>query len=451
MFSFKDNIHLMLAFIGSLILASSLVSITSNSIIILGIFFLLFYLIIIYKITRLKNLTFTMHFFLIYFLLGNIIKTSYILLNLEEAATIGYFYIGKFDFSLNSIFTLFFCQILTLLGGDFSIRLFLKNKVIYNQFTDVNLTKSSSFMALIIWFLLSVLLTIYLHINNYGKHGLVPTGNLPNIVGGFLVYLRNIGIPIIGLVFLQSFILKNPKIKFIGIFIYIFVIFFIGFNSLSRGFIIIASMPLIIIFYNFNDKLINLKFILYTLSILIFIFFTYKTIGLYRSNFYYETDIPINISFSFFEFLNFFNGIIKRIEGSSELMAVISSDINSISSFFTFIFGGPDKEFIIPAIYGFSPDVEDRSYGITLGLTGLLYLSKNYLIVFFGSVFYLSHVFFVERLFINLKYNLASIYTGVIVFLNVWGNMTWFFYYRFFFTILLIYFVFSFLIKIRYR
>jgi hypothetical protein len=94
-----------------------------------------------------------------------------------------------------------------------------------------------------------------------------------------------------------------------------------------------------------------------------------------------------------------------------------------------------------PFLYGFIPTSEGFAFGMTYGLVGMLYISGSHMVVFFGTIFYLAALFSIERIFLRRGYITGSIFVSFIIFINIWGNMTWFFFFRFFFIAFFVYFM----------
>ena len=135
--------------------------------------------------------------------------------------------------------------------------------------------------------------------------------------------------------------------------------------------------------------------------------------------------------FSVEYFLNFVEVLIRRIEGTSELMAVVSNGMNSITIFLDFLFGGSLKKEILFQTFGFNHQLPGKAFGLTLGLTGMLSLSGSYFVIFFGTIFYLANAFYFERLFLKSNYIYSSIFVGTSLMVITWNNMTWSLYYKY--------------------
>ena len=417
------------------------------SIISISTVYLLIYILVIWDISNIPKLTFGMIFFIILFGFGHIIKTGYIFSNIYESKTIGYFTVNQFDFSYSSIFVLLFIQSSVLIAAYVCIKFFSKFRFDYN-YEFLTSGKSRHRFLFLIWILSSILIILFLEKYGYGKHGLKPSGNLANFLGGFLVYFRDFTIPILGLIFLQWNFTLFPKFKWFFIIIYLLINIMIAIYGLSRASILVSIIPLFLIFLKDNNRLMNQIKILIFFTFSFFIIFSFMQI--YRSQFYGAYDL---LNFNFLSpdmLLPFFEIIIKRIEGSSELMAVISSDINNFTDFKNYFFKLLPSNEIIYNVYGFNPQVQGKAYGVSFGLAGMLFLSGSYLMVFFGTIFFLSMIFFFEIFFLNKKYVFASIFITTKLTLVIWSNMSMFFMYRYLFIIFFTLFLIS-IIKLIFK
>ncbi|SCY90350.1 hypothetical protein [Desulfoluna spongiiphila] len=229
--------------------------------------------------------------------------------------------------------------------------------------------------------------------------------------------------------------------------LYSIVAFYYSFESLSRSAMVVVILPLIYLYikrykFRYTFSTIFRFALIFSLLLLVVI-----AVGKYRLTFY-NNDGPVDgnqISFiisiisnlELKEFLLFPTFLIHRIEGSRELMAVISSNVLGLKSLYLALFVG-DQE-IMKSVMGFIPLAEGKAFGMTYGLFGMLYLSKSLLVVFFGVGFYIWFLQTIERLFLKRGYEATSFFVSFILFVNVWGNMTWFFMFRFSFILIFLY------------
>ncbi len=423
-----------LAFLASLFLFAVLVMETSALVVMAGFLYLSIYLFVAVNLFTSKKLTFAMHLFMIFFCIGHVIKTGTVILNKEIHAEIGWLTIGTFDFSIEAMTSLFMVETVTLIGGYFAIKKFLRKSF---EFADIKQTfpfKRSTLLLLFIWFTFSIFLIIVISKLGFGAHGIQPSDDaaLPFGIGGFLLYFRNLVVPSVGLVFLQWYARSNTSKKWVGYIAYIIVALTFSIYSLSRSAFVIAVIPLILFYVNNNA--ISLRRLVYLGFVAFILLASMSLVNRYRLSIYnLDTNIigiiDLLSEIRITEVLLILGFIVDRIEGSRELMAVISSDIKGVSSLLEVFFYGSDR--IIESIMGFIPRSEGMAFGLTYGMAGLLFISGNYLVVFMGTIAYLSLLFYVERLFIKRGYVMASIYISFLLFVNMWGNMDWFFLTRF--------------------
>lgn len=431
------RVHSLIAYSSSFFLLASLISEADFLICLLGVLYLSIYCAVVTNVARHRQLTFSMNLFLVFFAVGHVIKTGYVLLNKQIHQHVGWLTIGDFDFSFGAMSSLFMVEVATLLGGYFCIKLFLASKREVAVFDLKMESNNRSKYILLIWFVTSIFLIYYIDKIGFGRHGVQPdeSSALPFGIGGFLVYFRNMAVPILGLVFLQWYLLANNKSQWLGYLAYLIVAVLLSLYSLSRGMFVIAMMPMIVMYVSLRK--FSPKIIITLCMVSIVFLISMALVNMYRLGIYNNEVDVIGISaivssvLSLDQIFVMIEAFVSRVEGSRELMAVISSDIKGVNSLYeTFFFGSRD---VIENVMGFYPEAEGFAFGITYGLSGLLFISGNYIIVFVGTFLYLVPLLVIERRFLNRGYNMASIFLSFIIFLNIWGNMTWFFFYRFYF------------------
>jgi len=155
----------------------------------------------------------------------------------------------------------------------------------------------------------------------------------------------------------------------------------------------------------------------------------------YRTLIYYsQASQPILEIFQSVSFLDVIDFVIemvtKRIEGSRELMAVMSSPLSGIDSFID-IFFNTGKIDIAESVYGFSTKTPGMAFGVTLGALGLLYTSKMIIIVFLGMFLQTLLIQYISRIFNKSGYPIAGYYFACLWIIIVLGNLSMFFVYRY--------------------
>lgn len=445
------KLQLPLAYFGSAFLLVTLISEAGVLIGLAGFIYLSVYCFVVSDLVRSKQMTFSMNLFLIFFGVGHVIKTAFVLLNKEIHQEIGWLTIGTFDFSIEAMSSLFLVELSTLLGGYICIKQFIKKRKVSRDVYFFTNSKNRSKGLLLAWCVLSVLLIALIDRLGFGQHGVQPGEDaaLPYGIGGFLVYFRNVAIPALGLVFLQWYLYTHAKRRWVGYLAYILVALAFSIYSLSRSAFIIATIPLVLIYL--SSRRISLKRVAIS-SLIAFVFVvSMAAVNEYRLTIYNAdvdassaAEVVLN-AISVKQVLVIAGFIVDRIEGSRELMAVMSSDIKGLSSLFDVFYYGSSE--VMESVMGFVPASEGMAFGITYGLSGLLFIGGSYLVVFFGTIAYLAALFAIERLFLNRGYVMASMYISFVIFVNIWGNMVWFFFVRFFFMAIFAYFIIRFIEK----
>lgn len=437
------KIHLLFAFFSSLFLLTVLVIETDTLTSLAGSVYLSAYCFIISDLAKSRKLTFSMSLFLAFFGIGHVVKTGFVLLNREAHSVVGWRAIGTFDFSFEAMLSLFMVELSALLGGYVCIKFFVnkKNLLLDRPYKSVSRVKSQA--LLFGWFICSIVLIVFIDHLGFGRHGVEPPRLLPFGIGGFLVYFRNVAIPVLGLVFLQWYITAHAKPRWVGYGVYISVALTIAFYSLSRAAFIVATIPLLIMYIS-SRKFSLKKAVLISLIFLAFLV-SMSMVDTYRSTIYYVENDSVGVietlltALSIKEILSVVYFIVNRIEGSRELMAVIASDIRGLFSLGMVVFW--DGDAVMESVYGWVPNQVGFQFGMTYGLLGMLFISGSYIIVFFGTIFYLAALFSIEHIFLRRGYFTGSTFLTFVIFLNIWGNMTWFFFFRFFFIALFVYFI----------
>jgi hypothetical protein len=450
------KIQLFLAYLGSIFLFIVLAIEATAPVILVGFVYLITYCVIVSDLVKSGKMTFAMNFFLLFFGIGHVIKTGLVLLNKEIHQAVGWITIGTFDFSIEAMISLFIVEISMLLGGYFVIKIFTSNGKLLSKNYQYTISKKYSKILLLSWFVLSLFLILLINKLGFGQHGVAPSDEaaLPYGIAGFLIYFRNLAVPALGLVFLQWYLKVGDRRRWVGYLVYTIVSMAIAIYSLSRSAFVGAMIPLIIVYI--NSKRISLRRVVAFLALAIALLSAMSLINNYRLTIY-NKDIDTSNIFKILkelqlkEVISIVGFIVDRIEGSRELMAVISSDIKGLSSLFdTFFYG---SEVVLESVMGFVPLSEGMAFGMTYGMAGLLFISGSYLVVFIGTIIYLTGLFYIERIFLMRGYVMASMFVSLVIFANIWGNMTWFFFVRFIFMSLFTYIIIRYIEKrmLRHR
>jgi len=437
----------------SFILFLSLVINTTITVAIIGIAYLLFVNIILFEIIKISKQSIVGVLFVIFFSIGHILKTGVVLANHETYKVIGWNTIGSFEFDTFNMTELFAVQLAGILGAYFSFKWLINgNHRAENYYKSIDTIKCrvNRITLALVWSVTAICLIAYMMIIGIGMHGLEPQQNsLPAGVAGLLLYLRNIFIISVGLMLLDRIYQQGKRPDYIVfIFLYLVVILFLSVASLSRGIILVSFLPVVYAWFLYNKPKIRFKLLIKLLILMIPIYYIFNLVNLYRLEFYNDSVLNVieglrralkgESKFTFDNILLFFDFLVMRVEGSRELMAVISAELNGSWIFIkSFLYGDSTT---MESVMGFLPTAEGKAFGMTYGLIGFLYLSKNIFLVFFGVSFYMAYLIYIERLFVKKRYYATSLYITFTLFLNVWGNMDWFFMFRFTFVVLLTYF-----------
>jgi hypothetical protein len=229
--------------------------------------------------------------------------------------------------------------------------------------------------------------------------------------------------------------------------LYTLVAFYFSFASLSRSAIGAALLPLVYVWLRRRKGKLAIGTIVKLTTVSVFFVYVAVSVTSYRGGLYSgETSISGSqvgqvaqtlASFDSREVLLFSDFLLSRIEGSRELMAVLSAPVSGVATFW--------REFISSdaafdeSVWGFSVEAEGLAFGRSYGLLGLLYISKSLLVVFLGAGAYVWLMLSVERTVLRRGYVATSFFISFVLFLIVWANMTWFYIARFAVILLMLY------------
>lgn len=424
------------------------------SIIISGLIYLCIYNIIVYNLTRSTVKSVVQNLFILFFSIGHVFKTSIVLSNMDLYKDVGWYTVGSFDFSALMMLELFVVQAVGVLGAFLAFKWFFKsrqNRLIYAAPHVGRSFRINPYELMVAWFLFAVFLIYLVQKLGFGMHGLAVAedSRLPFKLGGLLLYMRNVFLFGVGLALFDVLVQSGYRAKVMLFCVLYFVVaLYYSLASLSRSAMAVTMFPLIYLWIKSNKaKRIFSKAFKFAWIALLLVFVAI-TVNQYRVRLY-GGDVVLDenrpgiiletiSNLDFKEFLFFSDFFVNRIEGSRELMAVISSNVSGLKSLWSTFYNSNDGE-ILESVMGFLPIAEGRAYGMTYGLFGLLYLSKNLLVVFFGVAFYVWFLLVIERLLLKRGYVATSFFISFVFFINVWGNMVWFFMFRFVAILLILY------------
>ena len=145
-----------------------------------------------------------------------------------------------------------------------------------------------------------------------------------------------------------------------------------------------------------------------------------------------DFEIPKMISF----FVSLWTG---RVGGIRELMAVSSSNISGIEIPVKMFMGMSTdvRQSICNSVMDFIPFSGDGlGFGITYGMWGQLFLSKSYLVVYFGTVLLVGIIICIEEIFLRKGLYSVALLVAILLGFQFWGSASMFLLSRF--TVLLL-------------
>jgi hypothetical protein len=439
------------AWVSSAILVSSLATNCDFAITMVGLAYLAIFLIVVYLLTEKSQPELTIILFVGLFSIGHVIKTGIILSNRVSYSLGGWQTIGSFNFSFAEMCDLFFVQGSGLLGSLLAYRLssrFWKSQLsrTHNTFIPTNYGGPSNSLVWS-WFFLGILLFYIMAKLNIGRHGMENSeeGRLPYHLSGLMLYLRNFVFFSFGCILMDLSLRSRTRYKFYLVLIMFAIATLIGaITSLSRSFVAGPLLPIVYYYLQRTTALIKLRNAVIVLVPFVLILVISSFVNLHRTSVYSGDESNIEESIENFsdpsklvDRLLTLDFLISRIEGSRELMAVIASDLKGIGTFWQIFMG--TYETLNEDIFGFSVQVLGRSYGMTLGMLGLFYTSQSYLIVFLGSFAYIFMVLSIEHKLKSLRWDITSNFIVLVIISNVWGNMVFFFFIRYFVSLAILY------------
>lgn len=419
--------------------------------------YLFFMLLIIYILTSRKTFLSPV-FFSILISIGFIIKLSVQIANKSLASQSGFLAIGTFGFSLGEMVGLFFvivCGFSGVLVGVISFEKFTKkgiNFIRFKQNTKMLGGYSGVKTLTILWFVFYSLLILIMWKLGIGRHGFSVTEEqaLPFKLVGIMSYLRDMYFAMLTFVIMDIFLIKRKYSSIMAVFLLFFLLLtFISMVSFSRG-VIIVPISLFGIFVIANYRLFNLR-LSPTFCICAILFVVIMVIASIVNSIravLYETGLDSGLEIATMltyisgidfqqTYVLFIDTLTSRVEGTRELMAVYSSSVTGIGAFWE-AFSAVDTS-IFEDVFGFSMAQEGRAYGVTLGMLGLLFLSKSFFVVFIGSILYTYMFMTTEYIFAIKGCRITAFYVSAIIITGIWMNFTWFFIIRTFAMIALLY------------
>lgn len=382
---------------------------------------------------------------------GFVLKLSVQIENKGSTDVTGWEAIGTFDFSLNEMAGLLFvvvCGLSGILMALFSFNRFIitRIKAVFLKY-DVNPAGVNGrfWILIIIWFVLYLLLILLMWKLDIGRHGFEVSEEqrLPFKLVGIMTYLRGIYFPATAFIIMDLLVFKRRYTSIWIVFVLLMLLLSIlAVVSFTRSAIIIP-ISLFVMFILSNYRSFGLRIAkLFTMFALIVVvaFFIMSVVDSVRTELYagsvgssgvdiatVRAHVPNIDAHQVFALVG--STLTSRIEGTRELMAVYSSSLSGFAVFLEAFFGTNDT--IYPDIFGFSAAQEGRTYGMTIGMLGLLFVGKSYLLVFVGSFLYTYLFMMIEYVFLKRGYRMTGFYLSAIFVVLIWMNMIWFFLIRY--------------------
>ncbi|MFH1062515.1 MAG: hypothetical protein V1747_06480 [Candidatus Omnitrophota bacterium] len=377
----------------------------------------------IYKYTNKNRRYYTPIILTIFYFFGYLLSLANTLMNKSNLRAIGFKAIGSFGFSFWEYLSLTFIISTGMLGILCSVvfmekfknscrslfRYFNPNK---KQIIRINYV----IISLLIWFLISTAIFLYMNKIGIGRTGLKPETLLPFKLVGILFYVKLILIPCLGCFLFGVILETNNKILINLSIILLILLGIIGsISGISRGSLIFSVLPSFIYMLfkshknDFKRKILKSYSIIAILLLMILIplVLGMRNIGYAGGKIDFSTAINILKSFKVADLPgaagSLISLILDRVMGINELYAVFSSGIKDLyAPWALFITDGAYLEKIIKAVFGFVPSNEGNlAFGVGFGLWGVLQLSGSYSVIFLGTFVACSLSMAIEEIFIR--------------------------------------------------
>lgn len=345
--------------------------------------------------------------FIVFYIIGYMISFSLLILNKHILSSVGFNAIGTFGFTSEEWLRIVLIIFSGLSGMIFATKLFevfsRQKKMHCSQMVEsLGKKKKTCKMLLTLWILFSATVILTMGSLGIAKHGFVESRELPFKMTGILLYTRNYMIPLFGFILMDVFVrCYNNRLRNITIF------FLLGFGLLNSIIFysraqFIVPLFMILLYFSINVGRYNIKkrklIIYYVLVIpvigaVLFLLSQGREL-IYRGGAF--VDI-FNINFNPLDVILYgFYFFADRLEGVRILFAIDSSHVNGFrQTWAAFISDNTITYNTLLSVFGMEFNNPGYAFGISYGLWGLLYLSKNYFIVFIGTLLNTSLVLFI--------------------------------------------------------
>lgn len=435
-----------IAYLFSIILLAT-VAVNEDFFLLTAVCIYLFFLLFIIHVLAERKTFLSPVFLAILISIGFILKLSFQIANKSIASVIGWEAVGTFGFSLEEMVGLFLviiCGLFGVLVGVLSFEKFANKRMnfILAKY-GINMVGGYGGVKtlIILWFASYLFLILIMWKMGIGRHGFSVTEEqvLPFKLVGIMTYLRDMYFSIMAFVIMDILLLKRKYSSIVVVFLLLMLLAaIISVTSFSKGAIIgPIALSVFFVFANYRRFSLRLSRLFYISVVpLIIVMLIASAVGSMRSELYEYSEgasgVEIATVLAFISDIDFqqvFNLFIhiltSRVEGARELMAVYSSSLSGLGVFWDAFFN--TENLVYEIVFGIPMAQEGRAYGVTIGMLGLLFLSKSYFVVFVGSILYAYLFMAMEYIFVKKGYRMTAFYLSATFVIFIWSNMVWFF------------------------
>lgn len=378
------------------------------------------------------------------YLLGYVFSFANVLQDVAGQDRAGFLTIGGFQFSqheMGQVLAVVFFGVAGFLSAAFLMERFIGRKLASDFPLPPDIPSGMITAMAYAWCVLSFALFLFMWQADIGVHGMVtPYENrLPWRLEGILLYGRDYFLPLLGFALCEAFLRADRRRAFVGFLsLQLGLALMTAFASLSRMPIVFAAATAIFC-VALNYKKLGLtprRVLLFVVLAVFFGIFAISALTEIRNFLYvghFTADFSSNLEVLSQPYI-FAKLLAVRVEGIRQLFAVISSDVTGLHALVSVLSGSEaGTRHVVESVYGFVPhNKPGQAFGLTLGVWGLLYLSKNYAVVFIGTSIYTFLGMLAEYAFLRKGYRTAAFYVAFILSAIIWMNLTAFFLLRFF-------------------
>ncbi|OQX54105.1 MAG: hypothetical protein B5M53_06150 [Candidatus Cloacimonas sp. 4484_209] len=386
--------------------------------------------------------------FTIFYFLGYLLAFTNILVNKNEIPAIGYGAIGSFGFTDEEFFQVVVVIYIGMTGimvaTFLAERVFNRRYVINEGRLNLPFLHSKTFSLrnwVLLWFIFSVSLILFMWHLGIGMVGLKPKITLPFKLVGTLVFLKTTFVPSIGIFLLGLALYTNRKRLTDLVFgMLVFVGILGSLASISRGYIATTASPalLFMVLTTYKGDWKKKRVLFYMVILLITTVISIQAVAILRNIGFRTGDVSIyepyvisgkqgklDVVEAFSSFIPF---VLERVPGIRSLLAVLSSSVSELYASWAVFIGDSYVENILLSVYGFLPLVGDiHAFGTGFGLFGMFALSGSYIMIFLGAMISCLIVIFIENLFIKKGIYPVACFFSLYLSMKIWHGLYLFF------------------------